>query len=89
MTQSEIIAAGITHELRVKILTEWLPTAIADLSNPGMKALFEAYFIYIEPDGIRNTNCPTCIQNVLNNWKSLQTDLINQEQNYNLLNSID
>lgn len=87
MTDAQKIAKSITHEYREKILLQWLPTAVADLSNESMKLLWDAYFIYVDPNGIKKSDCPKCIHNVLTNWRYLQEALIEEEKSYNMFNT--
>lgn len=87
MTTAEI-AANIPHEYRQKILLEWIPAAKATMSNTEFKMLWEAFFIYVDPNGVKKTDCPICFQNVLNNWKHLQKALQEAELEYNTLEKI-
>lgn len=83
------IAAAIPHEYRRKILLEWIPkTAKADLSDAHFKLLWNAYFVYVDPNGVKKDDCPICKQNVLKTWKDLQKALVEEEQNYNALEAI-
>lgn len=82
------IAQSITHEYRAKILMEWLPNAQPDLNNKFMKLLWEAYFIYVEPNGIKKPDCKICVNNVYNNWLGMKNSLIAAEQQYNMLEAI-
>lgn len=84
----EEIARAIPHETRVKILLEWIPNAKPTLSNPFFKMLWETYFTYVDPNGIKKEDCIYCLQDVLKNWKDLQPALIEEEQNYNALEKI-
>jgi hypothetical protein len=88
MSSMKKIAESIPHEYREKIITEWLPAAKATMGNDEYKMLWEAYFIYIDPDGIRKDNCPICLQNILDNWKSLTQYLVEAEKEYNALEKI-
>lgn len=87
MTVKEI-AENIPHEYRQKILLEWLPVARSAMTNQAFKMLWEAYFIYVDPNGVKKDNCPICLENVLKNWKSLQKYLVEAEQNYNALEKL-
>ena len=82
------MAEDIPHDTREKILLDWLPSAKASLSDKNFKLLWEAYFIYIEPNGIRKTDCPKCVQNVFNNWNLMRPALIKAEKRYNALEDI-
>lgn len=82
------IANAIPHHYRVQILLIWLPLARVSMADEYYKNLFEAYFIYVDPNGIRKTNCPRCLQNIYNNWKSLQPHLVEAEREYNLIESL-
>lgn len=82
------IAEAIPHDIRIKILLEWLPNAKPSLTNPYFKLLWEAYFLFIDPNGVKKDNCPICLENVLKNWKSLQKHMVEAEQEYNALKNI-
>lgn len=88
MSSMKQIAEKIPHEYREKILLEWLPAAKASMANDAFKMLWEAYFIYIDPNGVKKSNCPYCLENVLNNWKSMAKYLQAAEQEYNSLEKI-
>ncbi len=88
MNSTEQIAQSIPSEYRRKILLDWLPLAIPSLENEAMRQLFDAWFVYVDPNGVRKDNCPRCILNVLENWQALQSDLLAAEQENNLLNSL-
>jgi hypothetical protein len=87
MTMKQM-AEAIPHDYREKILLEWLPVAKPTLADKAFESLFEAYFIYIDPNGVRKENCPRCLENVLKNWKSMQKYLVEAEQEYNALEKI-
>jgi hypothetical protein len=87
MTTAQI-AANIPHELRQQILLEWIPAAKPTLANPEFKMLWNAYFIYVDPNGVKKDNCPICLENVMKNWKQLQKHLVEAEQQYNALEKI-
>jgi hypothetical protein len=82
------LAAAIPHEYRQRILLEWIPAAKATMSNKAFEALWNAYFIYIDPNAVKKDNCPICLQNVLDNWKSMQKYLVDAEKEYNTLEKI-
>jgi hypothetical protein len=82
------IAANIPHELRQQILLEWIPAAKPTMGNDAFKMLWEAFFIYIDPNGVKKDNCPRCLENILKNWKHLQKHLMEAEQNYNALEKL-
>lgn len=82
------IAESIPHEYRQKIIVEWLPAAKATMGNDAFKALWGAYFNWVDPKGIPKDNCPICLQNVLDNWKSLCPHLVEAEKEYNALEQI-
>lgn len=82
------IAEAIPHENRVQILVEWLPVAKASMGDDAFKMLYEAFYVYIDPNGIRKDNCPICLQNVLENWKKLSPYLVDAEKEYNALEQI-
>lgn len=83
MTVDEVLAK-IPHDIRVKIL-ESLPEATADLSNPAFQFLWEAFFIYVDTDAVKKTNCPKCLNNVLKNWIYLSEGIEALEKEYNTL----
>lgn len=87
MTMKQM-AEAIPHDYREKILLEWIPVATSSLADKAFESLLEAYFIYIDPDGIRKDNCPICLANILKNWKSMQKYLLEAEQEYNALENI-
>lgn len=88
MSSMKKIAESVPHEYRQKIITQWLPVATATMGNDAYKMLWEAYFIYIDPDGIKKDNCPICLQNILDNWKKLSPYLVEVEKEYNSLQQI-
>lgn len=79
------IAENIPHKIREQILLEWLPDCKPAMSDEGFKLLWEAYFIYIDPNGVRKETCEKCLNNVLNNWKHMQPFLIEAERNHNMI----
>jgi len=85
MTDMQRLAASIPHDYRKKILLEWLPNVRISWDCKEFKLLWEAYFVYIEPDGLKITNCPKCMSNVIKNWRNLSPLLAAEEQEYNLL----
>jgi hypothetical protein len=87
MTMKQI-AEAIPHEYRKKILVDWLPVAKASMGDKAFKMLWEAYFIYIDPNAVRKDNCPICLENVLKNWKSLSPYLVEAEKEFNALEQI-
>ena len=88
MSSMKKIAEAIPHEYREKIILEWLPEAKASMGNEAFKMLWNAYFLYIDPDGIRKENCPYCLENVLKNWKDLSPYLVEAEKEFNALEQI-
>lgn len=87
MTEQQI-AKSIPHEFREKIILEWLPAARPSMASEEFKMLWEAYFIYIDPDGIPKADCPRCLDNVLNNWKHLGKVIAEVEREYNLIEQL-
>jgi len=77
------LARSIPHEVRNKILFTWLPRTKPSMADPNYEMLFETYFVYIEPDGIKKTNCPVCLGNILENWKHLEPYIAAAEKEYN------
>lgn len=82
------IAARIPAEFRRKILLEWIPAAKANMANQEYKMLYEAYFLYVDPNGIRKDDCPICLNNILKTWKDMQQALVEEQQNYNALENL-
>lgn len=82
------IAESISHEYRVKILFEWLPKAKAQNPNEEFQKLWEAYFIYVDPNGVKKDDCPKCRGNVLDNWKTLAKEIAEVEKEYNTLEQL-
>lgn len=82
------IVNGIPHEYREKILLQWLPGAQPNMGNTEMKLLFEAWFIFVEPNGIKKPDCTICVNNILNNWRGMKDTLIEAEKEYNTLEEI-
>lgn len=81
-------ADNIPHEFRERILLEWLPQVKISHADFAFKMLWEAYYIYIDPDGIPQPNCNICMNNVIKNWRKMQPYLIEAERKYNLLKSL-
>jgi hypothetical protein len=83
------IAESIPSEIRRKIVLEWLPKAKnASLSIPEFKMLWETFFIYIDPNGVKKEDCPYCLNNVLKNWRTMQPYLVEAEQEEQALEKI-
>lgn len=83
------LAKKIPHEFRERILLEWLPLAVARFDNEAFRILFEAYYIYIDPEGIPKRDCQICLNNVLTIWNGMKEAMISAEKEYNTLESID
>jgi hypothetical protein len=88
MTTAEQIAKTIPHDIRKKILIVWIPVAMADMNNDAMQLLFEAWFLYVEPNGIKKPDCQLCVNNILAGWHSLKQYLINEERDYDLIEQL-
>ena len=88
MSPKQRIAQSIPSETRVKILMQWLPLAIGTMACPEMEMLFEAWYLYVEPNGIKKPNCQICVNNILDGWKELKKELIEAEQNSNALEQL-
>lgn len=82
------IVSAIPHEYRKKILLEWMPTVLISWRNDSFKLLWEAYFVYVEPNAVRKDDCPICWSNVIKNWANLVPFLIEAEQEYNALENL-
>lgn len=82
------IAVSIPSEIRQQIVLEWIPGAKAKLSNPQFKMLWETYFIYVDPNGVKKEDCPICLNNVLDFWKDMQPYLVEAEQEYQALDRV-
>ncbi len=88
MNSTAQIAVSIPHEIREKILLQWLHDATPSMQSESMRNLFDAWFIYVDPNGVKKENCPKCVLNVFENWRSMQQDLVEAEREYNLLNEL-
>lgn len=82
------IADKIPHEFRKNILLDWLPAARPSMASEQFRMLWEAYFIYVDPDAIKKADCLRCFNNVLENWKHLAKHIAAAEQEYNLLEQL-
>lgn len=82
------LSEKVPHKYRQLILLEWLPVAQPTMENEAMRRLWDAWFVFIEPDGVQNSNCPRCIAGVLNNWLQLTQALTEAEQAYNALQKL-
>ncbi len=85
MSSARKMAAKIPSEFRAEILLKLLPAATASMGNPEFKALWTAYFIYIDPDGVPKSDCPLCWKSVLNAWQNMAPYLQEAEQEFNAL----
>lgn len=81
------LANSIPHDYRVKII-EWLSVAKSGKPNKEFWLLWEAYFIYVDPNGVKKDDCPQCRGNVLDNWKTLAKEIVEVEKQYNTLEQI-
>lgn len=54
----------------------------------NMNLLFNIWFTFIEPNGVKKLNCPNCLQTVLSNFQYMKGYLIELEKEYQLLNSL-
>jgi hypothetical protein len=88
MNQQQKIAQSISHEYRVKILMLWMPHAKMNLSDENYKNLWNAYFIYVDPDGVKKPDCAVCRQNVYDQWVRMKPYLIEAEKEYRVLENI-
>lgn len=82
------IAQAIPSDVRTKILVDWLPKAVVKYSDPYFRLLWEAYFLYVDPDGVQKTDCPICWGNVHKNWLALERHLKKAEQDHRLLETL-
>lgn len=82
------IAENIPHDFRKKILFEWLPFATANMKSMEFKLLWEAYFIYVDPNAVKKEDCPVCLGNVLDTWKKLADAIAKVEKEYNLIEQL-
>lgn len=78
----------IPKDIRHKIITEHIPNATPNLSNPAFQYLWEAYFIYIDTDAVKATDCPICLGNVLKNWIFLAGQIAEYEKEFNTLEKL-
>lgn len=88
MNQQQKIAKSMPHEFRVKLLMIWLPNAKVNLTDENYKNLWNAYFVYIDPDAVKKENCPKCLNNVYEQWWKMQPYLIEAEKEYNLIRNL-
>lgn len=80
------IAKSIDHDIRQRILTELIPNAKpATMGNVVFKALWNLYFVYVEPDTIPDKSCPVCWNNVYENWKGLMPQMEQCEREHKML----
>lgn len=86
MTIKDVIAK-IPRDIRQKVL-EKIPEAKASLSDPAFQYLWEAYFIYVDPDAVKASDCPSCRSNVLKNWIFLGGQIEAYEKEFNTLEKI-
>jgi hypothetical protein len=88
MTTIKDVIQKIPRDIRLQIINEHVPAATANLSNPAFQFLWEAYFIYIDPDAVKASDCPLCMGNVLKNWIFMAGQIAEYEKNYNTLEKL-
>lgn len=79
------IAERIPHNFREMILLQWYPGATATLSHEGFRMLFEMFFIYVDPDGVKKTGCQKCLNNIFKNWQDMIPYIEEVEKEYHLI----
>lgn len=81
------LAKKIPAEIRSNILNgNMIQQAIG--FNEYMKYLFEAWFLYIDPEGHKDWNCGFCRENVKSNFTKLLPSLLELDKNSKLLDAI-
>lgn len=70
---------------RLIIPSDPIDTAIAVQTNYNMQLLQNIWYKFIEPSTTPVLNCPTCLQNILNNFREMKGALIRLEKEYQLL----
>lgn len=86
-----VIAERIPDNVRSQRLiceADPIDKAIAVQTNYAMQLLFAVWFEFVEPNGEKNLGCPSCLQNVLNNFVQMKGALIELEKEYQLLKSM-
>lgn len=81
------IAESLPRDYRIKVI-EWLQVAKAAKPNKEFWLLWEAYYIFVDPGGVKQDECPVCRGNVLDNWRTLSKEIAEVEKQYNLLDQI-
>jgi hypothetical protein len=81
-------AAKMPSEIRVEMIDTYIDAAKPKWSNPAFGILWDAYYSYIDPNGVPKTDCPICIGNVLQFWRDFKPYLEEAELNYQLLQSL-
>lgn len=73
-----------------RLLTEADPIANAQANqfDKHMQVLSKIWYAYIEPEK-EYTNCPICLNNILQSFRALKPKLLELEREYKILNSLD
>lgn len=87
MTVLDVIKR-IPRDIRHQVINDHLPKATPTLSDPAFQFLWEAYFIYIDPDAVKASDCPKCLNNVLQNWIFVGKQIAEYEKQLNTLETL-
>ena len=73
-----------------RLLTESDPIANAQANqfDKHMQVLSKIWYAYVEPEK-EYTNCPICLNNILQSFRALKPKLMELEREYKILNSLD
>ncbi len=84
------IAKRIPNNVRSEILLtedDIIFNAISVKDNKNMKILLRIWHEFIEPNK-EITDCPICIANILTNFRQMENDLIELENEYQKLKAL-
>lgn len=73
---------------RLMVDSDPIGNAVPVQTNYAMNLLFEIWFSFVEPNGVKKLNCPGCLKRVLDNFHKMKGELIAIEKDYQLLNAI-
>lgn len=77
----------IPAEIIDKILTENIVSQAQGI-NEYMKYLFEIWYLYVDPNGNRNWECPLCRENIKSNFIELLPSFIEANKQSKLLDAL-
>lgn len=83
-----MIPDKVRRERLLNVDTDPITTAVAVSGNPNMQLLYAVWYKYIEPGGDGKMDCPTCLNNVLSNFRAMKPALLQLEREYKILNSL-